>query len=95
MQLKKGQESSHERSKTGQRSKDVLLLFEHDDGPVHVRVYGPRRGFRWRSVEYFRWRISPQHPGTWDKITWFRENDQPHLEKCVKAVRAWLKTSNP
>lgn len=68
-----------------------MLLFKHKEGTVTVTVYGPRIGFLWTDVQYFRWVPSTKEPGQWEKRQPNREVDQEHLEKCVKAVRAWLK----
>ena len=66
------------------------LLFQHKEGPVGVTVYGPRIGFQWTTVTYFRWVPSTKEPGKFERRNTFRENDQVHLEKCVKAVRKWF-----
>jgi hypothetical protein len=67
------------------------LLFKVTHGTVTATVYGPRIGFQWVSVEYFRWMLSTKVPGKWERRAPDREVDQLHLEQCVKAVRAWLK----
>jgi hypothetical protein len=67
------------------------LLFKVTRGTVTATVFGPRIGFQWVSVEYFRWIISTKEPGRWERRPPDREVDQAHLEQCVKAVRAWLK----
>ena len=66
------------------------LLFKHKEGPVNVTVHGPRTGFLWTTVNYFRWVQSTKEPGQWEKRNPDREQDQVHLEKCVKAVRKWF-----
>ena len=67
------------------------LLFKVTRGTVTATVYGPRIGFQWVSVEYFRWMLSTKEPGKWERRAPDREVDQLHLEQCVKAVRAWLR----
>ena len=76
------------------QSGKAALLFKHTDGPVTVTVYGPRIGFQWRKVEYFRWVRSTKEPGAWERRLPDRAVDQLHLERCVKAVRKWLKQEN-
>jgi len=67
------------------------LLFKYKAGTVNVTIYGPRVGFLWTRVEYFRWVMSTRTPGKWARRPPCREVDQPHLEKCVKAVRLWFR----
>lgn len=67
------------------------LLFQFKKGGVTVEVHGPRIGWRWREIRYFRWMKSTEEPGQWKKVLPNRDCDQLHLEHCVKAVRAWLK----
>ena len=67
------------------------LLFKPKEGTVTVTVYGPRIGFQWTRVDYFRWVISTKEAGQWERRPADREVDQQHLEKCVKVVRAWFR----
>ena len=67
------------------------LLFQHKEGTVNVTVYGPRIGFLWTKVTYFRWVRSTREAGKWEQQLPDREQDQIHLEKCVRAVRKWFK----
>ena len=67
------------------------LLFKHKDGTVTVTVYGPRIGFQWTRVEYFRWVKCTKDPSRWERRPPDRETDQIHLEQCVKAVRQWFR----
>ncbi len=69
----------------------VKQLFRTKSGPVEGKVIGPRIGFRWRIIEYCRWRPSTRVPGGWDKYMSFRHSDHVHLEKCVKEVGKWLR----
>ena len=71
-----------------------ILLFKHKEGTVTATVYGPRIGFKWARVDYFRWEVSTKEPGKWEKKPPTREADQLHLERCVKAVRAWFRERN-
>lgn len=67
------------------------LLYEHRSGPVCVRIWGPRKGWRWKRVEYFRYIRSTRRAGQWIKVFPDRESDQRYLLGCVKAATAWLK----
>ena len=71
-----------------------ILLFKHKEGTVTATIRGPRIGFQWTIVEYFRWQISTKEPGVWEKLAPTRECDQIHLERCVKAVRKWFRERN-
>lgn len=71
-----------------------ILLFRHKEGTVTATIHGPRIGFEWTRVEYFRWEMSTKQPGKWEKRAPTREVDQLHLERCVKAVRAWFRQRN-
>ena len=55
-----------------------------------VTVYGPRIGWGWTRIIYFRWVQSSTEPGKFEQRPPDREQDQQDLEKCVKAVRAWF-----
>lgn len=72
----------------------AVLLFRHKEGTVTATIYGPRIGFQWTRVDYFRWEISTKDPTKWEKRPPTREVDQLHLERCVKAVRAWFRERN-
>jgi hypothetical protein len=67
------------------------LLFKVTHGTVTATVYGPRIGFLWVQVDYFRWMLSTKEPNKWERRAPDREVDQLHLEQCVRAVRAWLR----
>ena len=71
-----------------------VLLFKHKEGTVTATIHGPKIGFQWTKVEYFRWQMSTKEPGKWEKQHPTRECDQIHLERCVKAVRKWLRERN-
>lgn len=70
---------------------NAKLLFQHKEGTVRVTVYGPPIGWQWVKVNYFRLALSTKDPKKWDRLPPDREVDQLHLEKCVKAVRKFLK----
>jgi hypothetical protein len=67
------------------------LLFKVTRGTVTATVYGPRIGFQWVQVDYFRRMLSTKEPGKWERRAPDREVDQLHLEQCVKVVRRWLR----
>ena len=67
------------------------LLFRFKSGTVTAEVHGPRLGWQSRYISYFRWVKDTKEPTKWNKILPNREVDQIHLEKCVKAVRRWLR----
>ena len=67
------------------------LLFQVKKGTVTAEIHGPRIGWRWRNVRYYRWQKSTKNPSGWDQLMPNRAVDQPYLEQCVKAVRTWLK----
>ena len=73
------------------RDTKAKLLFKEKFGTVHVRIWGPTSGNRWKRIEYFRFKPSTRNAGEWDKLPCDREVDQPNLTQAVKAVRAWLK----
>lgn len=68
-----------------------VKLFEFKSGSVRAVVVGPKIGFRWRTIKYYRWQRSAQNPGEWFETTaaW-RDKDNPHLAKCVAAVQQFL-----
>ena len=68
-----------------------VQLFEARSGPVRAVVIGPRIGFRWRTLKYYRVQSSNKDPGKWVEISssW-RANDNRHLAYCVKAVQRFL-----
>jgi len=70
---------------------NAVLLFKHTAGTVRVTVYGPPIGWKWTKVNYFRFVLSTKDPKKWERRDPDREVDQPHLEKCVKAVRGFYK----
>lgn len=78
-----------------QQSRDngnrVRVLFKVKKGTVTAEVRGPRLGWKWRVINYYRWEISTRKPGTWEKAFPDRTVDQMYLDQCVKAVRAWLR----
>ena len=65
------------------------VLFKHKEGTVTATVIGPRIGFEWTRINYVRWVPSTTTPGKFDPRLPDRECDQIHLQKSVKAVRAW------
>ena len=67
------------------------LLFKHKSGGVQVTVFGPRIGWGWNQIDYFRWTRSTREPGKWEKRLPDRRDDQPHLLACVRAVIKWQK----
>ena len=69
----------------------AALLFEFQSGPVHARIWGPRKGWRWKSIEYYRYVRSTRKPGSWVRVLPDRAADQLHLLRCVKATTDWLK----
>jgi hypothetical protein len=71
--------------------KETALLFKHKVGSVTATVYGPRCGWEWTIISYFRWVPSSTVPGKFEQRPPDRECDQADLEKCVKAVRAWFR----
>ena len=73
------------------RDTKTKLLYKEKFGTVHVRIWGPTSGNRWKRIEYFRFKPSTRIAGEWDKLSCDREVDQPNLTQAVKAVRAWLK----
>ncbi len=73
------------------RDTKTKLLYKEKFGTVHVRIWGPTSGTRWKRIEYFRFKPSTRNAGEWDKLSCDREVDQPNLTQAVKAVRAWLK----
>lgn len=73
------------------RTQEPPVLFRVKRGTVTAEVRGPRIGWGWRVIRYYRWQVSTREPGTWDQLAPDRAVDQICLEQCVKAVRAWLK----
>jgi hypothetical protein len=71
-------------------TQEHVVLFKTKSGAVHASVTGPRIGFRWTQTNYYRWMPSTKEAGEWQRRTDFREQDQEHLERCVKAVRHWF-----
>ena len=69
----------------------VRTLFSCRYGSVEARIAGPRLGFRWRQIEYFRWERSHKPDAAWIKSPADRECDQNDLLRCVRAVLEWLK----
>ena len=67
------------------------LLFKAKHGTVTVTIYGPRIGWEWSIVSYFRWVQSTTEPGKWEKRPPDRECDQRHLAKCVQDARKFFK----
>jgi len=69
----------------------AVRLFEFESGSVRAVVRGPKIGFRWRTVKYYRWQRSAKYSNEWFKVTsaW-RDKDNPHLAKCVAAVQRFL-----
>lgn len=67
------------------------LLYKIKRGTVTAEVHGPRIGWRWRRIKYYRWQKSTRDPKGWDQVSPNRPGDLLHLEQCVKAVRAWLR----
>jgi hypothetical protein len=67
------------------------LLFKFKKGTVTAEIHGPRLGWKWRIVRYYRWQKCSKEAAAWNQVLPDRAVDQPHLEQCVKAVRAWLK----
>ena len=76
----------HKKRSDGSRPE---CLFRCKHGVVNAEVWGFRIGFRSLRISYYRWVPSSKEPGKWEKRPPDREDDQLHLEKCVKAVRAW------
>ncbi len=70
------------------------LLFRVKKGSVTAEIRGPRIGWQWREVHYFRWQKSPKHPDQWIRVSPSRPTDQMHLGQCVKAIREWLKAED-
>ncbi len=70
---------------------EAELLFKARFGTVQLTIYGPRIGWSWTKVNYFRWVPSTKEPGKFETRPPDRECDQEHLEKAVKAVRAWFR----
>ena len=77
------------RPRSKSQSDHCRLLFKHKADAVNAEVWGPRLGWKWQRVEFFRWEISRRVPGEWDKVHSFRWQDVAGLEKCVKAVKEW------
>ena len=67
------------------------LLFKIKKGTVTAEIHGPRLGWKWRTIHYYRWKKCTKEAKDWLKVTPDRAVDQAHLAQCVKAVRAWLK----
>ena len=67
------------------------LLFKVKKGTVTAEVHGPRLGWKWRQIRYYRWQRCTRDADGWVKLSPNRSVDQVHLQQCVKAVRAWLK----
>jgi len=72
----------------------VVLLFKVKHGAVTAEVHGPKQGWQWRDIRYYRWQKSPKHPTQWIRVPPSRPTDQQHLEKCVNSVRDWLKAED-
>ncbi len=72
----------------------MRVLFRVKKGSVTAEIRGPRIGWQYRDVQYFRWQKSPKHPTKWIRVDPSRPTDQLHLEQCVKAVRTWLKAED-
>lgn len=66
------------------------LLSKIKHGSVTAEIWGPRIGWRWRNVTYYRWTRSTKVPGKWERVFPARAHDQPYLQKCVKSVCEWL-----
>ena len=56
------------------------LLFKVKKGTVTAEIRGPRIGWRWRDVRYYRWRKSTKTPAGWDQLTPNRAVDQIQAE---------------
>ena len=67
------------------------LLFKVTKGTVTVEIRGPRLGWRWRDIQYYRWQKSTKDPAGWDRMPPNRAVDQAHLEQCVQAACHWLR----
>lgn len=79
--------TSHRKTETDHEQ----TLFHAKWGVVHVEVRGPRLGWRWRSIEFFRYLPSTRRPGGWDQVRDFRPADLPALKKCLNEAIAWCK----
>lgn len=73
------------------RTQEPMLLFRVRRGTVTAEVRGPRIGWSWRVIRYYRWQVSTREPGVWEQLPPDRAVDQIYLGQCVKAVRGWLK----
>ena len=74
----------------------AVKLFETQFGSVRAVVIGPRIGFQWRTLKYYRLQPSTTDAAKWVEISanW-RASDNRNLAKCVAAVQRFLDAEAP